>query len=300
MSDLDRLKFLKNKLQFLGYKNGLEKVSLNKSYDPVIKELQKVSNYKMPKLEPLSLDEIKNDAIKFYEKYFDVHDIYYINEQLLNENRFNPNNCFKLEDAIKLSKDYYSLAKSISPFSLPIELVDGDAMTGEIRKPLIVISNEDYVNNTLSSEKRIIPFSKVLMGRDLTKLSSATYIHELAHAEQESVPGYTDSILNKEVISIFLEKIAALELDPTGELLKISERRRFADLLDTFRLLKLNEFTHTLSPEELLNNSIYIHSTLLAEKLFDLYLEERKQKKEINIFIIFKMFLMVKFKLKNC
>ena len=70
-------------------------------------------------------------------------------------------------------------------------------------------------------------------------------------------------------------------------------------MLDTFRLLKLNEFTHTLSPEELLNNSIYIHSTLLAEKLFDLYLEERKQKKEINIFIIFKMFLMVKFKLKN-
>ena len=183
------------------------------------------------------------------------------------------------KDAIKLSKNYYSLAKSISPFSLPIELVDGDAMTGEIRKPLIVISNEDYVNNTLSSEKRIIPFFKVLMGRDLTKLSSATYIHELAHAEQESVPGYTDSILNKEVISIFLEKIAALELDPTGELLKISERRRFADLLDTFRLLKLNEFTHTLSPEELLNNSIYIHSTLLAEKLFDLYLEERKQKK---------------------
>ena len=153
-------------------------------------------------MEPLSLDEIKNDAIKFYEKYFDVHDIYYINEQLLNENRFNPNNCFKLEDAIKLSKDYYSLAKSISPFSLPIELVDGDAMTGEIRKPLIVISNEDYVNNTLSSEKRIIPFFKVLMGRDLT-----------------------NSILNKEVISIFLEKIAALELDPTGELLKISERR---------------------------------------------------------------------------
>lgn len=121
---------------------------------------------------------------------------------------------------------------------------------------IIVISNEDYVNNTLSSEKRIIPFFKVLMGRDLT-----------------------NSILNKEVISIFLEKIAALELDPTGELLKISERRWFTDLLDTFRLLKLNEFTHTLSPEELLNNSIYIHSTLLAEKLFDLYLEERKQKK---------------------
>lgn len=71
-------------------------------------------------------------------------------------------------------------------------------------------------------------------------------------------------------------------------------------MLDTFRLLKLNEFTHTLSPEELLNNSIYIHSTLLAEKLFDLYLKERKQKREINIFIIFKMFLMVKFKLKNC
>lgn len=67
---------------------------------------------------------------------------------------------------------------------------------------IIVISNEDYVNNTLSSEKRIIPFFKVLMGRDLT-----------------------NSILNKEVISIFLEKIAALELDPTGELLKISERR---------------------------------------------------------------------------
>ena len=85
------------------------------------------------------------------------------------------------KDAIKLSKNYYSLAKSISPFSLPIELVDGDAMTGEIRKPLIVISNEDYVNNTLSSEKRIIPFFKVLMGRDLT-----------------------NSILNKDYVAIYI------------------------------------------------------------------------------------------------
>ena len=139
--------------------------------------------------------------------------------------------------------------------------------------------DEKLSNDIIKNDNRIIPFSRILLGNDLTKLSVSTYIHELGHTLQESIPGYADSFLNKEVISIFLEKLSALELDPTGRLLEASERMRFSHLLNVIRILSLNDLTNSFSCEDVIDNYKYLHSTLIAQKLFDLYLQEIKQRK---------------------
>ena len=43
MSEITELILLKAKLKFLGYKSGIEKLIINNSYAPLIKELQKLS-----------------------------------------------------------------------------------------------------------------------------------------------------------------------------------------------------------------------------------------------------------------
>lgn len=279
MSDALALKALKAKLEYLGYKKGIESLNLNNSYNQLIKELQDLGNYELPKFESISFDEVKKAAFDFYKKYFNIHNIKYINEDMLNSESFCQGD-LTVGEAIKLLNDFYSLAKEVSPFDLPIELVDGHSMFGEVRKPLIVIPDDDFNKEMISDENRVIPFSKILLGNDLTQLSSATLIHEIGHVQQESIPGYAESILNKEVLSIFLEKLAALELDPSMELLKASEKNRFSHLLYSIRNVKINNLAHNLTQEELLRSYIYIQSTLFAEKLFDLYLNERKQKKK--------------------
>ena len=65
MSEITELKLLKAKLKFLGYKSGIEKLIINNSYAPLIKELQKLSNYKLPDMDGISLDDVKRDARVF-------------------------------------------------------------------------------------------------------------------------------------------------------------------------------------------------------------------------------------------
>lgn len=162
----------------------------------------------------------------------------------------------------------------ISPFDIPIILDDGHSMNGETLKMLILIP-KGFVPNDIGI---MLPFSHIKLGNQLTKLSSSTYIHEIAHTQQESNSGYAESYLNKEVISVFLEKLSALESDPSGKLLCISEKTRFMYIARLMEQLVLSENGSILSDDEKLEYSMYIQSTLLAEKLFDMYLQERKQK----------------------
>ena len=55
---------------------------------------------------------------------------------------------------------------------------------------------------------------------------SLTDLAKYADEDEPRLP-IRDWMRNKEVISLFIEKLVALELDPTGELLRLSERNRF-------------------------------------------------------------------------
>ena len=125
-------------------------------------------------------------------------------------------------------------------------------------------------------------FSHIEIGKQLNSLSVGTLVHEVAHAEQEQNIGYAEDYLNREIISIFLEKVNALEMDTTGNLLKLSERTRLTDLLNRYNTLITNPTS--LTQLQITENLMYVKSILFAEKLFDMYLNERKQKNKDKYF----------------
>jgi hypothetical protein len=161
--------------------------------------------------------------------------------------------------------------------NLDIKLVEGHSMVGRIIKPLIIMQED------LSNPMRKMYFSRIEIGNQLNLLSVGTLAHEIAHAEQESNIGYATDYLDREIISIFLEKIAVLEIDPTGKTLKISEKIRLVDLLNRFH--KLHKNINKLLTLDIIENLLYIKSILYAEKLFDMYIREVKQGKRDKYFV---------------
>jgi len=208
------------------------------------------------KRQSVSMEQIKKEAAKFYEKYFDLHDIYCCSESLST----------LLPKGGEINDEFLSQLTAArvtkSPFDLPITSTFGHAMVGETRKNVLLTSDLEF------SKKLGVYFNGISLGNNLVDLSIATYIHEIAHVQTESVIGYARNLHNKEVISIFLEKIAASELDKKGNLLKISEKYRLRALFDYLCILANQEKIDFIS---LLTSSIYIESTLKAEKLFDMY-----------------------------
>lgn len=165
----------------------------------------------------------------------------------------------------------------ISPYELPLVFISGHEMIGQISKNMLVVDNKKFM------EEQPISFSKIELGFKTNNILTATYIHELSHSQFEHKKGSFTNYQNKEVIPIFMEKVAIKELDKSGLLLKESEYKRFAYLKDKILALTARKQT----PAEALDNSMLIISTLQAENLFDKYQQgniKEKQKilKSIN------------------
>lgn len=259
------------KLDYLGYKKGVEKVDIGRGYEQLSKLLAKLKPSDLMCLSSVALDEVKRDAVAFYEKYFSLHEVQHIT---LDEFDVFKKNISK--DTLEAYRTYYNLLRNASVFDIPVKLVDGHSMIGQLKKSLIILPRE-FVPEDVGI---MVPISHIELGKDLDKLSSCTYVHEIAHTQQESHPGYAESYLNSEVISIFLEKLSALEKDPTGQLLLVSERKRFMYLASLISQLSLDGKLYHLTEKEKMDSMVYIQSGLLAEKLFDMYLQERKPRKK--------------------
>lgn len=149
-------------------------------------------------------------------------------------------------------------------------------MSGRIFQPLAMI--EGFENDP----SRKIYFSGIELGDQLNLLSASTLVHEMAHIQQQSNIGYAADYNYKEMISIFLEKVSALEADPTGELLKISERCRLKNVIQNY--ITLTYFGNSLPEADKIDDLMYLKSSLYAGKLFDMYLNERKQKNRDKYF----------------
>ena len=265
------------KLNILGYTKELQPTERLSYYDQVrsiIKNLDLPETFNLPSI---TLEKVQTGAKAFYDKYFTLHNIPFLSVDKLKENQ--ENIMYSETGAISASK-YTSLMEMVDPFTLPITLVSGNSMVGEIKKPLILCPEPDFKENIQ------IPFSNIELGDNLTALSTATYIHEISHSQTESIPGYAESYHLKDVISIFLEKLAILEQDPTGNLLRISEQTRFAhcnEALQRLRNAKLLKKFGSYTSTQALEDSMYIKSTLLATKLFDNYQKARKPKDKQKI-----------------
>ena len=266
----------KMRLDYLGYKGiNLDNISL-KSFGNFINVMPKSDEKSIASLlslPTLSLEEIRELTKSFCQKYFSLSDISYVSlEQLTSNKEFitSTNSTSEFYDRIN------SFLVKSNPLSLPIHLVEGHSMVGKIEKPLLITPLAPQ------SDNRQVYFSYINLGEQLTQLSAATLIHEIAHSQQEKNIGYAEDYLNKEIISIFLEKVAALEMDSTGELLRISELTRFNDVLNHYYSLLFKK--SVISNESDVNDLLYVKSTFYAEKLFDMYLNERKQKNKDKYF----------------
>lgn len=255
--------FLQNQ-KYLGYrKYDLGDLDLDKLADYRI--VYDNSNYsdldsRINGLERISLARIREMAKEFYEQNFRVHDVYSLEldqcDRIVNEI-----NAKRFTDAYSFYGFVNNELKLVSPFNLRIKPFDGHCMSGDIEKPLI----KDAVALTHPSRK--VYFSNITLGDQFNKLSACTLVHEIAHAEQESNIGYTENYFNKEFISIFLEKVAALEADPTGDLLELSEKKRFQWMYGQYN----NVCFHNPMEVEKRNALLEIKSTLLAVEFFDMY-----------------------------
>lgn len=249
-----------DRFDFTKCKNILELGNLINS-DPSYKTLDQ----SILKLDPMTLEEAKKAAIDFYVEHFNIHNINYVDED-------------KLDKAVKdmpddtKPREFYDningILTSISPFDLPITITNSD-IDSRISKPFYA-----YPGHPTESNRKIY-FSKMSMGRLINKITPCFIAHEVMHLETESVLGYTDDYLNKEVLSIFIEKIAAMKMDKSGSLLKVVEKLRFRDLVNRYNTYLM--YKNMLSQEQMIEILTYVKSTLVAEKLFDMYMQEKKE-----------------------
>ena len=265
------------KRQMLGYKKNITYIpgknnGLISSIESTISVLPPIAS---PDEKSLSVEEIITKSKSFYDKYFTVHNIKHLTVKKVMQEQQNILASTGAETAMK----YNSLLTTINPFDLPIELTPGHSMIGEIQKPLILVPSQDFYDLVQ------IPFSSIKLGNQLTRLSIATHAHEIAHSQTEGIKGYAEDYLNKEVISLFIEKLTALELDPTGKLLRLSERNRFRYISELRTLLINPELAMRFgaTKEQILDAQMYIQSTLYATKLFDEYQASRKPKDKQRI-----------------
>lgn len=266
------MKELDMKLEYLGYKNGIKIPNLGKNYIQLLQLICNLTLDDLEPLEPITLEKVVNDTMLFYKKYFNLHDVKFITEESIQN--INSDISKQKIEVLQAYRVYYEMMKKISPFEIPLKLVDGHSMIGETKKPLMIMPKE-YIPSDLEI---VVPFSCIELGNELTVLSSSTYAHEIAHTQLESNPGYTKNYLNKELISIFIEKVSAFESDQTGKVLLLSERRRFMYIASLIKYLMFDEKSKILNESQRLEYMSYIYSTLLTEKLFDMYIRERKQK----------------------
>lgn len=271
------ISMFQQKCELLGYKKDLKPFSNIERYaqvESIIKDLVLPTRIELP---DITLEEVKTGAMSFYGKYFTLHDVPVVSIEKVKESQ-GMLMCSKT--GAEVAQKFNALCTMTNPFDIPIHLIEGHSMAGRLQKPLILCPVPGYKENIK------IPFAHIELGDNLTALSTATYIHEISHVLTESNVGYAESFYNKEVISIFLEKLAALEQDPTGELLKTSERLRFAYLAQMITKLKSAEMLlkiGLITYEDVLNDSVEINSTLLATKLFDNYQKARKLKDKAKI-----------------
>lgn len=213
-------------------------------------ELLKIVNYlsKLPfankryTIHKMNINNVLHDGKLFFNENFKLHKIPHITFHKL---------------PIKLL-EFYRI-KNIHPYKLPLGYVGESIYDGVV---------EEYI---LKERKRIL-FKNLCLGKTLTELSSASYVHEITHTQIDSIKGGLKDYYNQEVFSIFLELIHADLVSTDDNILIVKEANRVFELSEIVRQQQeVSTGKLELSREEQIENSKYIQSDFIALHLFHLY-----------------------------
>jgi len=240
--------YLDTKFDVYGFEDGNEIIDFDKELLSISDMLSNINYDIKSKKWFCTKGKLIKNAKMFLNNYFDLHDVMFIPKVVAN-NIFIALD-FGLVDSYMLSEQLSNISKLISPCDIPIKYYD-DTFTQQ--SVLLGIPYYNLVNINKKNSKTIIP----------------EYIHELGHTQLDSQRGVIINYHNREVISIFLEKLSALMLDDKGTLLRNIQLCRYRDLLDCFKFLNERENGEVMRK---LEASVYVVSALKAEMLFEIYL----------------------------
>lgn len=137
----------------------------------------------------------------------------------------------------------------------PITFLDNCHCTEALTvKPLGLIDDDFYLNAL-----PIYVSGYSLGSIQLSRLGIITHLHEVTHTLLERNKGSVEDYYKSEMLSILMEKIAALEIDQTSVLLSKQNIYRYENLKQSINGVQ-DDDSHK-----------YLLSTLLAEVLFDKY-----------------------------
>ena len=242
------------RLKLYGYEPFVHQ-DLNKIIQELYPFLQSLPENGLVRELSISSKKMFEETNAFRSRHnFHLHTINYVDaETMLKQMK----GVTSIEDALSRIN---GLITKISPLELPITWTPEHTMAGEIQKPLMLIPDDTYLREAP------VCFSTILLGNNITRISPATYMHELTHSQLESQKGIVSDYHNKEVLSIFMEKVVAQEEAPKA--FEISDKMRLWALLENMILWYMNKDNHkTITVEQ----EAYIISILKAYNLYDLY-----------------------------
>lgn len=126
-------------------------------------------------------------------------------------------------------------------------------------------------NIDLAFYKKLGAFlSKIKLEGSCNENTQLTYVHELYHGLLGRNKGAVNNLLHNETLPIFMEKVAASDLDSSERLLNLRTLDRLLNTKNNIMIKTKNDFFNNDRLGTITNEG-YIISTLLATALFDVY-----------------------------
>lgn len=273
-------------LMFRGYETLGEKLQMTDSLHDVCRVLVGVEEPVFCDGYSVLVDDVVEMTRNAMNKYYKLHDVDYCGvydlEYIFNEIKDLLAGYSDDPEFRKLFRLINFAVEKRSPFEMPVALDFFDnPFNGELIDSIVGAPSMDY------ADKSRIVFSGVTLDRCLSNMSGAIYAHEITHSQVDSVKGSCCNYQNMEVLSIFNEKLVAMELDPSLELLKKMEKSRAFSLVNSFRVLNYQD---EFDEETVLKASTYVISTLQANHLFDKYLNGSEDERNAIILGVQRVF----------
>lgn len=247
-------------IKSLGFKYNSQ---LGDYIEQVIKTNREINNV-------FSKDIDKKTLVKkskaYLNKYFNIHDIGYINDKMVKET-------FDKQDALTIDNTallYNNACIEMSPFDLPIDFIEKNRMYGSLLIASPLIDNQELL------KKIDLFFEGIKLSNRLTNHLIPIYIHEIVHTQLESNKGIINDIKNKEVLSIFIELLYTYHQNKNDYKFFLVERLN--SLMNDFNTVCKYFFKNKKIDTRYMITLSYLVSTIKALNLLNLYINS-------NIFI---------------